>query len=158
MNLINVIIIALVIWLVYSLIQSYRNLEKELKEIRAKCINMNVPAQTQTSAYEGVKEEIKPEIKQEIQSELKDAKNPKDTTNAKSTISLKNQNISIDKLTPTNDVNKNYLEDKQSGAYTSTGEEIYVNNNSDPYNNDPIVSMKNNLVHGLQLIKNYSAI
>ena len=143
MNFVTVIIIALVIWLVYSLIQSYRNLEKELKEIRAKCINMNTPAQTKPS--EPVKEEIKTE---EIQSELKDAKNPKEVTN----------NISTSKLTPSTEVNKNYIEDKQSGAYTSTGEEVYVNNTSDPYSNDPIVSMKNNLVHGLQLLKSYSAI
>jgi hypothetical protein len=46
MNLITVIIIGIVIWLVYSLIQSYRNLEKELKEIRAKCIGVNNAAPT----------------------------------------------------------------------------------------------------------------
>jgi len=143
MNLITVIIIALVIWLVYSLIQSYRNLEKELKEIRAKCINMNTPVQTIPT--EPVKEETKTE---EIQSELKDAKDPKEEISK----------IPPNKLTPNNAVNKNYIEDKQTGAYTSTGEEIYVNNSSDPYNNDPIVSMKNTLVHGLQLLKNYSAI
>jgi len=148
MNLITVIIIALVIWLVYSLIQSYRNLEKELKEIRAKCINMNNPAQTKPS--EPVKEITKAEV---IQSELKDAKNPKDVSDG-----TVNNKIPSNKLTPKTVVNKNYIEDKQTGAYTSTGEEIYVNNSSDPYNNDPIVSMKNTLVHGLQLLKNYSAI
>jgi hypothetical protein len=148
MNLITVIIIALVIWLVYSLIQSYRNLEKELKEIRAKCINMNNPAQTKPS--EPIKETTKDEI---IQSELKDAKNLTDVSDG-----TVNNKIPPNKLTPNTVVNKNYIEDKQSGAYTSTGEEIYVNNSSDPYSNDPIVSIKNNLVHGLQLIKDYSAI
>ena len=48
MNFITIIIIAIVVWLVYSLIQSYRNLEKELREIRAKCIGFNTAATTAT--------------------------------------------------------------------------------------------------------------
>ncbi len=49
MNLITVIIIGIVIWLVYSLINSYRSLEKELREIRAKCMAQPQPQVSTTT-------------------------------------------------------------------------------------------------------------
>lgn len=39
MNLIVVVVIILVAWLLYSIIQSYNNLQNELKEIRLKCVS-----------------------------------------------------------------------------------------------------------------------
>jgi len=39
MNLVTIIVIIIVIWLVYNLIQSYNNLQQELREIRMKCIS-----------------------------------------------------------------------------------------------------------------------
>lgn len=39
MNLIVVVIVILVAWLLYSIIQSYNNLQNELKEIRLKCVS-----------------------------------------------------------------------------------------------------------------------
>ena len=38
MNLIVVILILLVAWLVYSIIQSYRGMAEELRQIRMKCV------------------------------------------------------------------------------------------------------------------------
>jgi len=38
MKLVVVILILLAVWLVYSILQSYRNMEQELREIRMKCI------------------------------------------------------------------------------------------------------------------------
>jgi hypothetical protein len=38
MKLVVVILILLAAWLVYSILQSYRNMEYELREIRMKCI------------------------------------------------------------------------------------------------------------------------
>ena len=34
----TVILILLVLWLVYALLQSYRRMEQELREIRVKCV------------------------------------------------------------------------------------------------------------------------
>ena len=39
MNLIIVVIVILVAWLLYSIIQSYNNLQNELREIRLKCVS-----------------------------------------------------------------------------------------------------------------------
>lgn len=38
MNLIVVIIVMVVLWLVYSLLQSYRGMQEELRQIRMKCV------------------------------------------------------------------------------------------------------------------------
>lgn len=38
MDTITIILIVLVLWLVYALLQSYRRLENELREIRVKCV------------------------------------------------------------------------------------------------------------------------
>lgn len=38
MNLITVILVVIVLWLVYALLQSYRRIEHELREIRVKCV------------------------------------------------------------------------------------------------------------------------
>ena len=38
MNLVVVILVAIILWFVWMLLQSYRNLEKELREIRVKCV------------------------------------------------------------------------------------------------------------------------
>ena len=38
MKLVVVILLLLAAWLVYSILQSYRNMEQELREIRMKCI------------------------------------------------------------------------------------------------------------------------
>jgi len=38
MNLIVVILVVIIIWLVYALLQSYRGLAEELRQIRAQCI------------------------------------------------------------------------------------------------------------------------
>lgn len=42
MNMITVILIVVVMWLVYALLQSYRRLETELREIRVKCVGAGV--------------------------------------------------------------------------------------------------------------------
>ena len=39
MNLVSVMLVSLVAWLVYSMLQSYRNIAQELREIRIKCMN-----------------------------------------------------------------------------------------------------------------------
>lgn len=39
MNLIVIVIVILVAWLLYSIIQSYNNLQNELREIRLKCVS-----------------------------------------------------------------------------------------------------------------------
>jgi uncharacterized protein with PQ loop repeat len=41
MNLVTILAFGLVAWLVYSMLMSYRNMEKELREIRKKCIINN---------------------------------------------------------------------------------------------------------------------
>jgi len=38
MNLVTVIVLAMFAWIMYAFIQSYRNIEKELREIRLKCV------------------------------------------------------------------------------------------------------------------------
>jgi hypothetical protein len=38
MNVITLIAIVIIAWLIYSLIQSHHNIEKELREIRIKCV------------------------------------------------------------------------------------------------------------------------
>jgi len=38
MNLTTILLILLVIWIVYTMLQSYRSMEKELKDIRMKCM------------------------------------------------------------------------------------------------------------------------
>jgi len=128
MNLITIIIISIVIWLVYSLIQSYRNLEKELREIRVKCIGVNtVPTKESSSNV-----------------------STKSTATTSTFTNSKNKSVQPEQLTP---VDKT----AQTGAYTSTGDQIY-SNDSDPYDNDPLSSMKKNLLYGLNSLKTYSAI
>jgi len=46
MNVITLITILIIAWLIYSLIQSHHNIEKELREIRMKCI---LPTSTPSS-------------------------------------------------------------------------------------------------------------
>jgi hypothetical protein len=55
MNLIVVLLILLAAWLVYSILQSYRNMEEELRQIRLKCIisKDNAPAAQEPAAYTG---------------------------------------------------------------------------------------------------------
>ena len=48
MNVITLISIILVAWLIYSLIQSHNNIEKELREIRMKCIMPVSPSTNDT--------------------------------------------------------------------------------------------------------------
>ncbi len=38
MSLLQLALIALMIWIVYTMLQSYRSMEKELREIRVKCM------------------------------------------------------------------------------------------------------------------------
>lgn len=38
MNIVTILVIAVVLWFVYGLLESYRNIEKELREIRLKCM------------------------------------------------------------------------------------------------------------------------
>ena len=38
MNFVAVILIVLALWLIYSLLQSYRNIEAQLREIKIKCV------------------------------------------------------------------------------------------------------------------------
>lgn len=145
MNLITIIIIAIVVWLVYSLINSYRNLEKELREIRAKCIGVN----NTTSKDEPTKSTTK----------TASFTNPK-----------KDIYVPPGKLTPSNtadssiktpkNTEKNTETETQTGAYTSTGDQVYSTDSDtyDPYDNDPMSSMKKNLLYGLKSLKTYSAI
>ena len=54
MNTITVILIVIVLWLVYALLQSYRRLEKELREIRVKCVGAGGTISTDTGAVDPV--------------------------------------------------------------------------------------------------------
>lgn len=38
MNLVTVILVAVLLWFIWLLLQSYRSLESELREIRVKCV------------------------------------------------------------------------------------------------------------------------
>ena len=38
MDMLTMFLIAVVLWFVWSILQSYRSLEKELREIRVKCV------------------------------------------------------------------------------------------------------------------------
>ena len=53
MNLIVVLLILLAAWLVYSILQSYRNMEEELRQIRLKCIISKDDAAQEPAAYTG---------------------------------------------------------------------------------------------------------
>jgi hypothetical protein len=131
MNLITVILIALVIWLVYSLIQSYRNLEKELKEIRAKCIGVN---------------NITVKESEDNPSKTTNIPKPKETVER---IVGNKTDVSPTKVNT----------DTPSGAYTSTGDQLYSSeNNSTLYDNDPLISMRNSVISGLKNIKHYATI
>jgi hypothetical protein len=160
MNLINVIIISLVIWLVYSLIQSYRNLEKELKEIRAKCIGVNAltpptsvnkPSSTQAATPAPVAD-IPVTTTQVTE------KAPPKTTQSNQG-AQGNLGTAVNKPATTG-----YYSNSQTGAYTSTGDEIYSKSKDDTnvspliYDNDPINSLKNNIVGGLNALKMYTSI
>lgn len=128
MNLITVIIIAIVIWLVYSLIQSYRNLEKELREIRAKCIGVNNTTTTSTTSGTTETMSISPT-------------QTKDNVVGKTTEKQTSSNVPANTSAP-------------SGAYTPTGDQLYsTDNNSTLYDNDPLSSMRKTLVSGLNSIK-----
>ena len=145
MNFITIIIIAIVVWLVYSLIQSYRNLEKELREIRAKCIGFNTAATTATLS---------------TSSNLDKPKTTATTstfTNQKKKFVQPGQLTPVDKENSSNKTKNNTGTNEQTGAYTPTGDQIY-SNDSDPYDNDPLSSMKKNLLYGLKSLKTYSAI
>ena len=39
MNLVTIAVILLLVWLIYSILDSYNNLQSELREIRMKCIS-----------------------------------------------------------------------------------------------------------------------
>lgn len=41
---ITLIIVLICLWFVYSLLQSYKNIERELREIRVKCVLPTKPA------------------------------------------------------------------------------------------------------------------
>lgn len=45
MSLLQLALIALMVWIVYTMLQSYRSMQKELREIRMKCMG------TKTSSY-----------------------------------------------------------------------------------------------------------
>jgi hypothetical protein len=47
MSLLQLALIMLVIWIVYTMLQSYRSMEKELREIRVKCIGKPTSSFTQ---------------------------------------------------------------------------------------------------------------
>jgi len=53
MNLTVVLLILLAAWLVYSILQSYRNMEEELRQIRLKCIISKDDAAQEPAAYTG---------------------------------------------------------------------------------------------------------
>jgi hypothetical protein len=38
MSILQIVLVLLMIWIVYTMLQSYRSMEKELREIRMKCI------------------------------------------------------------------------------------------------------------------------
>lgn len=137
-------------WLVYSLIQSYRNLEKELKEIRAKCIGVNaMTPKKSVSKPDSVSKPVPvttpvPVTSPDSESTTEKSPAPKSKT--------------------TQGSGSGYYSSTQTGAYTSTGDEIYTNTNKNDdknntkYDNDPISSMKNTLVGGLNALKMYASI
>ena len=134
MNLITVIIIAIVIWLVYSLIQSYRNLEKELKEIRAKCIIGSTTASTAATTSTAAT-----------------------ATTTKTTETLVSPTQT--KKVVVGDTTAPAKTGPPSGAYTPTGDQVYSSDSDTTlHNNDPLYSMRNSLVSGLNSIKNYATI
>lgn len=47
MSLLQLALIALMIWIVYTMLQSYRSMEKELREIRVKCMGSPSSSLTQ---------------------------------------------------------------------------------------------------------------
>lgn len=47
MSLLQIALIMLMIWIVYTMLQSYRSMEKELREIRVKCIGTAKSSLTQ---------------------------------------------------------------------------------------------------------------
>ena len=63
MNLIAVIIIGVLMWLLFSLLKSYRELQKELRYIRVKCVTpgggvpvrADLVAETAPNPYDNVK-------------------------------------------------------------------------------------------------------
>lgn len=57
MNLIVVILILITMWLVSGLLQSYRNIEQELREIRMK-LGMPTDNQDQVDPVEGMKDTV----------------------------------------------------------------------------------------------------
>ena len=148
MNLITVIIIAIVIWLVYSLIQSYRNLEKELKEIRAKCIGINNVAVTTTATTATTK-------KSETMSATNSPPTPTQITQKVTGNKQSVNDVSQEKITTNAKVNTS----TPSGAYTSTGDQLYSSDSSSTlYDNDPLSSMRNSLISGLNTVKKYAMI
>lgn len=48
MSLLQLALIALMIWIVYTMLQSYRSMEQELREIRVKCIGIGKATSTYT--------------------------------------------------------------------------------------------------------------
>ena len=49
MNTILIIVILFSLWLMYSMLESYRNIQKELREIRLKCVSGNVMPSSNTT-------------------------------------------------------------------------------------------------------------
>lgn len=156
MNLITVIIIAILMWLIYSLIQSYRSLEKELKEIRAKCIIGTSGGHVSTHSINS--------------SNVTKASIPMNslTPVVNSQVDTYQSTQTGDDLTPSAPVNTpvkvGYTRDisnshnRNSGTYTSDGEQVYSQNSLQKYDNDPMSSMKANIIDGLNVLKAYSAI
>ena len=166
-------------WLIYSLIQSYRNLEKELKEIRKKCIGSSSTTPTtplpsvannknntqDTSYLSTITNAISKEYKSMYgtDSNIQKFKN----MNSPSTSTIY---VPPGKLTPNMPVNTPVktsstptpipIAKQTTGAYTPTGDQIYStdDNDSQSYDNDPLSSMRHSLINGLLTVKNYAAI
>ena len=159
MNLITIIIIAIVIWLVYSLIQSYRNLEKELREIRAKCIGVNNTASSEENKSTTTTDTSKTAT---FITSKKDIYVPPGKLTPSSRVdspikTRNNTNTRDNSATPDKNTTNEESSSTQTGAYTPTGDQVY-STDSDPYDNDPLSSMKKNLLYGLKSLKTYSEI
>lgn len=55
MQLVTLIVIVICLWFVYALLQSYKNIERELREIRVKCV---LPTKTKSNPVESMKDTI----------------------------------------------------------------------------------------------------
>jgi hypothetical protein len=61
MNLVTVIVLLIALWVAYSFVQSYRGIEKELKEIRIKCVAAGASARLSENTadpYDRLKDQL----------------------------------------------------------------------------------------------------